>query len=125
MTPLLEMLEKGNYYIGYINIFPITNEGNFFWNYSNDSKILTNTDYCYFLPLYIRASENYNFYNEDRLKYYLDRYDNTNKRPTPIVINCQEYENIVIDGHHKILASYLRNEPIRAIMIMRCQKKYK
>lgn len=121
MNPLLEMFEKGEYYIGYVNIFPITSEGNFFYDLSSDSKVLRSIDYSYLIPMYIRGAENYSYYNEERVKYYLDRYDKTTKRPVPIVINLSgyDYQNIVLDGHHKIIASYLKNEPIRAIMIMK------
>lgn len=121
MTPILEMLEKGEYYISYVNIFPITSEGNFFWDLSSDSRVFSSFDYGYLLPMYIRGAENHNFYNEDRVKYYLDRYNKTTKRPVPIIINTsgRDYENIVLDGHHKIIASYLKNEPINTIMIMK------
>ena len=127
MTPLLEMLEKGEYYINYVNILPITTESNFFWNLSSDSRVYTNIDYGYLIPIYIRAAEGYDYYNEDRVNYYLDRYKKTKERPTPIIINLsgKDYENIVLDGHHKIVASYLKNEPIKAIMIMNCKKNIK
>lgn len=127
MTPLLEMLEKGEYYIGYVNIFPTTSEGNFFWDLSTDSRVYNSIDYAYLLPMYIRGTENYHFYNEDRVNYYLDRYNKTTTRPTPIIINLSgyDYENVVLDGHHKIIASYLNNEPIRAIMIMKNNKYVK
>ena len=127
MTPLLEMLEIGEYYINYVNIFPTTTESNFFWDLSSDSRVYTSIDYGYLIPIYIRAAEGYDYYNEERVNYYLDRYENTKKRPTPIIINPsgEDYENIVLDGHHKIIASYLKNEPIKAIMIMKCKKNIK
>jgi len=127
MTPLLEMLEIGEYYINYVNIFPITTENNYFWDLSSDSRVYTSIDYGYLIPIYIRAAEGYDFYNADRVNYYLDRYEKTNERPTPIIINLsgRDYENIVLDGHHKIVASYLKNEPIKAIMIMKCKNNIK
>ena len=79
MTPLLEMLEKGEYYINYVNILPITTENNFFWDLSSDSRVYTSIDYGYLIPVYIRAAEAYDFYNEDRINYYLERYEK-NKR---------------------------------------------
>ena len=127
MTPLLEMLEIGEYYINYVNIFPTTTENNFFWDLSSDSRVYTSIDYGYLIPIYIRAAEGYDYYNEKRVNYYIDRYENTKERPTPIIINPsgEDYENIVLDGHHKIIASYLKNEPIKAIMIMKCKKNIK
>ena len=127
MTPLLEMLEKGEYYINYVNIFPITTENKFFWDLSSDSRVYKSIDYGYIIPTYIKASEGYDFYNEDRVNYYLDKYEKTKERPTPIIINLsgEDYENIVLDGHHKIVASYLKNEPIKALMIMKCKNTIK
>ena len=127
MTPLLIMLEKGEYYVNYVNIFPTTTENNFFWDLSSDSRVYTSIDYGYLTPIYIKAAEGYDFYNEDRVNYYLDRYEKTKERPTPIIINLsgEDYENIVLDGHHKIVASYLKNEPIKAIMIMKNKNNIK
>ena len=127
MTPLLEILEIGEYYINYVNILPITTENNFFWDSSSASRVYTSIDYGYLTPIYIRAAEKYDFYNEERVNYYLDRYEKTKERPTQIIINLsgKDYENIVLDGHHKIVASYLKNEPIKAIMIMNCKKNVK
>lgn len=127
MTPLLEMLEKGEYYINYVNIFPTTTENKFFWDLSSDSRVYKSIGYGYLIPTYIKASEAYDFYNEDRVNYYLDRYEKTKERPTPIIINLsgEDYENIVLDGHHKIVASYLKNEPIKAIMIMKYKNNIK
>lgn len=127
MTPLLEMLEEGEYYINYVKIFPTTTENKFFWDLSSDSKVHNSIDYGYLIPIYIRAAEGYDFYNKDRVNYYLERYEKTKERPTPIIINLsgRDYENIVLDGHHKIVASYLKNEPIKAIMIMNCKKNIK
>ena len=127
MTPLLEMLEKSEYYINYVNIFPTTSENKFFWDLSSDSRIYTSIDYGYLIPVYTKASEAYDYYNKDRVKYYLDRYEKTKERPTPIIINLsgKDYENIILDGHHKIVASYLKNEPIKAIMIMKCRNNIK
>ena len=127
MTSLLEMLELGEYYINYVNIFPTTTESNFFWDLSSDSRVYTSIDYGYLIPIYIRAAEGYDYYNEKRVNYYIDRYEKTKERPTPIIINLSvyDYQNIVLDGHHKIIASYLKNEPIKAIMIMKCKKNIK
>ena len=61
MTPLLELLEIGEYYINYVNIIPTTTETNFFWDLSFDSRVYTSIDFAYLTPIYIRAAEGNDF----------------------------------------------------------------
>ncbi|WP_304180075.1 hypothetical protein, partial [Leptotrichia trevisanii] len=130
MEPLLKLFETGFYLIAEAECYPTDGNGNFFWNVPNkltDSPAtglayLRDTDtYCVFnQPVYLYPTQTTDCYNEERVKYYIDKFNNEdNNEPRAIVYNFGGFINFVIDGHHKACAAALLGKPLKCLLIIK------
>ena len=130
MNPLLKLFEIGFYMIAEAECYPTDGNGNFFWNVPNkltDSPAtglayLRDTDtYCVFnQPVYLYPTQTTDCYNEERVKYYIDKFNNEdNNEPRAIVYNFGGFINFVIDGHHKACAAALLGKPLKCLLIIK------
>lgn len=130
MNPLLKLFETGFYLIAEAECYPTDGNGNFFWNVPNkltDSPAtglayLRDTDtYCVFnQPVYLYPTQTTDCYNEERVKYYIDKFNNEdNNEPRAIVHNFGGFINFVIDGHHKACAAALLGKPLKCLLIIK------
>ena len=130
MNPLLKLFETGFYMIAEAECYPTDGNGNFFWNVPNkltDSPAtglayLRDTDtYCVFnQPVYLYPTQTTDCYNEERVKYYIDKFNNEdNNEPRAIVYNFGGFINFVIDGHHKACAAALLGKPLKCLLIIK------
>ena len=130
MNPLLKLFETGFYMIAEAECYPTDGNGNFFWNVPNkltDSPAtglayLRDTDtYCVFnQPVYFYPTQTTDCYNEERVKYYIDKFNNEdNNEPRAIVYNFGGFINFVIDGHHKACAAALLGKPLKCLLIIK------
>ena len=130
IEPLLKLFETGFYLIAEAECYPTDGNGNFFWNVPNkltDSPAtglayLRDTDtYCVFnQPVYLYPTQTTDCYNEERVKYYIDKFNNEdNNEPRAIVYNFGGFINFVIDGHHKACAAALLGKPLKCLLIIK------
>ena len=130
MEPLLKLFETGFYLIAEAECYPTDGNGNFFWNVPNkltDSPAtglayLRDSDtYCVFnQPVYLYPTQTTDCYNEERVKYYIDKFNNEdNNEPRAIVYNFGGFINFVIDGHHKACAAALLGKPLKCLLIIK------
>lgn len=130
MNPLLKLFETGFYMIAEAECYPIDGNGNFFWNVPNkltDSPAtglayLRDSDtYCVFnQPVYLYPTQTTDCYDEKRVKYYIDKFNNTdNNEPRAIVYNFGGFINFIIDGHHKACAVALLGKPLKCLLIIK------
>ena len=130
MNPLLKLFETGFYMIAEAECYPIDGNGNFFWNVPNkltDSPAtglayLRDSDtYCVFnQPVYLYPTQTTDCYDEKRVKYYIDKFNNTdNNEPRAIVYNFGGFINFIIDGHHKACAAALLGKPLKCLLIIK------
>ena len=130
MNPLLKLFEIGFYMIVEAECYPIDGNGNFFWNVPNkltDSPAtglayLRDSDtYCVFnQPVYLYPTQTTDCYDEKRVKYYIDKFNNTdNNEPRAIVYNFGGFINFIIDGHHKACAAALLGKPLKCLLIIK------
>lgn len=130
MSPLLKLFETGFYMISEAECYPTDGNGNFFWNVPNkltDSPAtglayLRDSDtYCVFnQPVYLYPTQTTDCYNEERVKYYIDKFNNEdNNEPRAIVYNFGGFINFVIDGHHKACAAALLGKPLKCLLIIK------
>ena len=134
MKPLLTLLESGFYLIADAICYPTDGE-NFFWNVLNNlTENLTTAPvylgegrYVFDQPVYLYPTQTTNFYNKDRVDYYIKKFKNSaDNKPRAIVYNFEEFINFIIDGHHKACASTILKEPVSCILIIpdRIYKNY-
>ena len=130
MNPLLKLFETGFYMIAEAECYPTDGNGNFFWNVPNkltDSPAtglayLRDSDtYCVFnQPVYLYPTQTTDCYDEKRVKYYIDKFNNTdNNEPRAIVYNFGGFINFIIDGHHKACAAALLGKPLKCLLIIK------
>ena len=130
MNPLLKLFETGFYMIAEAECYPTDGNGNFFWNVPNkltDSPAtglayLRDSDtYCVFnQPVYLYPTQTTDCYDEKRVKYYIDKFNNTdNNEPRAIVYNFGGFINFIIDGHHKACAAALIGKPLKCLLIIK------
>ena len=130
MNPLLKLFETGFYMIAEAECYPIDGNGNFFWNVPNkltDSPAtglayLRDSDtYCVFnQPVYLYPTQTTDCYNEERVKYYINKFNNAdNNEPRAIVYNFGGFINFIIDGHHKACAAALLGKPLKCLLIIK------
>ena len=130
MNPLLKLFETGFYMIAEAECYPTDGNGNFFWNVPNkliDSPAtglayLRDSDtYCVFnQPVYLYPTQTTDCYNEERVKYYINKFNNTdNNEPRAIVYNFGGFINFIIDGHHKACAAALLGKPLKCLLIIK------
>ena len=130
IEPLLKLFETGFYIIAEAECYPTDGNGNFFWNVPNkltDSPAtglayLRDSDtYCVFnQPVYLYPTQTTDCYNEERVKYYIDKFNNEdNNEPRAIVYNFGGFINFVIDGHHKACAAALLGKPLKCLLIIK------
>ena len=126
MKPLLTLLESGFYLIADAICYPTDGE-NFFWNVPNNlTENLTTAPvylgegrYVFDQPVYLYPTQTTNFYNKDRVDYYIKKFKNSaDNKPRAIVYNFEEFINFIIDGHHKACASTILKEPVSCILII-------
>lgn len=128
LKPLLELLDSGFYIIADMICYPTDGNGNFFWNTPNTPThnpataeiLLSEWDYAcaYGQPVYLYPTQNTDCYNEERVKYYIEKFKNTNSPPRAIAYNFGEFINFIIDGHHKACAAALLHKPVNCITII-------
>ena len=134
IKPLLTLLESGFYLIADAICYPTDGE-NFFWNVSNNLRenlttapaYLGEGTYVFNQPVYLYPTQTTNFYNKDRVDYYIEKFKNSaDNKPRAIVYNFEEFINFIIDGHHKACASTILKEPVSCILIIpdRIYKNY-
>lgn len=134
MKPLLTLLKNGFYLIADAICYPTDGE-NFFWNVLNNlTENLTTAPvylgegrYVFDQPVYLYPTQTTNFYNKDRVDYYIKKFKNSaDNKPRAIVYNFEEFINFIIDGHHKACASTILKEPVSCILIIpdRIYKNY-
>ena len=112
--------------------YPTDGNGNFFWNIPNeftDSPATglaylkdSDTDtYCVFnQPVYLYPTQTTDCYNEERVKYYINKFNNAdNNEPRAIVYNFGGFINFIIDGHHKACAAALLGKPLKCLLIIK------
>ena len=130
MNPLLKLFETGFYMIAEAECYPTDGNGNFFWNVPNkliDSPAtglayLRDSDtYCVFnQPVYLYPTQTTDCYTEERVKYYINKFNNTdNNEPRAIVYNFGGFINFIIDGHHKACAAALLGKPLKCLLIIK------
>lgn len=130
IEPLLKLFETGFYLIAEAECYPTDGNGNFFWNVPNkltDSPAtglayLRDSDtYCVFnQPVYLYPTQTTDCYDEKRVKYYIDKFNNTdNNEPRAIVYNFGGFINFIIDGHHKACAAALLGKPLKCLLIIK------
>ena len=132
MEPLLKLFETGFYLIAEAECYPTDGNGNFFWNIPNeftDSPATglaylkdSDTDtYCVFnQPVYLYPTQTTDCYNEERVKYYINKFNNAdNNEPRAIVYNFGGFINFIIDGHHKACAAALLGKPLKCLLIIK------
>ena len=132
MEPLLKLFETGFYLIAEAECYPTDGNGNFFWNVPNeftDSPATglaylkdsdTDTSYVFNQPVYLYPTQTTDCYNEERVKYYIDKFNNEdNNEPRAIVYNFGGFINFVIDGHHKACAAALLGKPLKCLLIIK------
>ena len=130
MSPLLKLFETGFYMIAEAECYPTDGNGNFFWNVPNkltDSPAtglayLRDSDtYCVFnQPVYLYPTQTTDCYDEKRVKYYIDKFNNTdNNEPRAIVYNFGGFINFIIDGHHKACAAALLGKTLKCLLIIK------
>ena len=130
MNSLLKLFEIGFYMIAEAECYPTDGNGNFFWNVPNkltDSPAtglayLRDSDtYCVFnQPVYLYPTQTTDCYDEKRVKYYIDKFNNTdNNEPRAIVYNFGGFINFIIDGHHKACAAALLGKPLKCLLIIK------
>ena len=126
IKPLLTLLESGFYLIADAICYPTDGE-NFFWNVSNNLRenlttapaYLGEGTYVFNQPVYLYPTQTTNFYNKDRVDYYIEKFKNSaDNKPRAIVYNFEEFINFIIDGHHKACASTILKEPVSCILII-------
>ena len=134
MKDLLTLLESGFYLIADAICYPTDGE-NFFWNVPNNlTENLTTAPvylgegrYVFDQPVYLYPTQTTNFYNKDRVDYYIKKFKNSaDNKPRAIVYNFEEFINFIIDGDHKACASTILQEPVSCILIIpdRIYKNY-
>lgn len=132
MEPLLKLFETEFYLIAEAECYPTDGNGNFFWNIPNeftDSPATglaylkdSDTDtYCVFnQPVYLYPTQTTDCYNEERVKYYINKFNNAdNNEPRAIVYNFGGFINFIIDGHHKACAAALLGKPLKCLLIIK------
>lgn len=126
LSPLLNLLESGLYVIADIEHYPTDGNNNFFWNVPNKMTLNPATgaarteDFSYACgaPTFLYPSESTEFFNEERVSYYIDRFCSSDNRPRAIAYHLSEYISVLLDGHHKATAAALHGEPISCITII-------
>jgi len=130
MEPLLKLFETGFYLISEAECYPTDGNGNFFWNIPNEftdspatglAYLKDSDTYCVFnQPVYLYPTQTTDCYNEERVKYYIDKFNNEdNNEPRAIVYNFGGFINFVIDGHHKACAAALLGKPLKCLLIIK------
>jgi len=132
ITPLLKLLNNGFYMIADVECYPTDGNGNFFWNIPNeftDSPATglaylkdsdTDTSYVFNQPVYLYPTQTTDCYNEERVKYYINKFNNAdNNEPRAIVYNFGGFINFIIDGHHKACATALLGKPLKCLLIIK------
>ena len=132
MEPLLKLFETGFYLIAEAECYPTDGNGNFFWNIPNeftDSPATglaylkdsdTDTSYVFNQPVYLYPTQTTDCYNEERVKYYINKFNNAdNNEPRAIVYNFGGFINFIIDGHHKACAAALLGKPLKCLLIIK------
>ena len=130
MEPLLKLFETGFYLIAEAECYPTDGNGNFFWNIPNEftdspatglAYLKDSDTYCVFnQPVYLYPTQTTDCYNEERVKYYIDKFNNEdNNEPRAIVYNFGGFINFVIDGHHKACAAALLGKPLKCLLIIK------
>ena len=130
MNPLLKLFETGFYMIAEAECYPIDGNGNFFWNVPNKltaspatglAYLRDSDTYCVFnQPVYLYPTQTTDCYDEKRVKYYIDKFNNTdNNEPRAIVYNFGGFINFIIDGHHKACAAALLGKPLKCLLIIK------
>ena len=134
MKVLLTLLKSGFYLIADAICYPTDGE-NFFWNVPNKLKEFSSAGpaylgegtYVFNQPVYLYPTQTTDFYNKDRVEYYVEKFKNSaDNKPRAIVYNFEEFINFIIDGHHKACASTILKEPVSCILIIpdRIYKNY-
>ena len=132
IEPLLTLLETGFYLIADAICYPTDGDKNFFWNVPNEeietlatgpAAIYDDEDayfnYIYGEPVYLYPTQTTDFYDENRVKYYIDKFKElSDSSPRAIVYYLDNLMNFVIDGHHKACASALLGELLRCLLII-------
>ncbi len=137
MEPLLKLFQTGFYLIADAECYPTDGNGNFFWNIPNQPTDFPATGVIYLedgetgivfdQPVYLYPTQTTNCYNEERVKYYVDKFTNSkNNEPRAIVYNFSGFLNFIIDGHHKACAAALLGKPLKCLLIIegKFQKDY-
>ena len=130
MEPLLKLFETGFYLIAEAECYPTDGNGNFFWNIPNEftdfpatglAYLKDSDTYCIFnQPVYLYPTQTTDCYNEERVKYYINKFNNAdNNEPRAIVYNFGGFINFIIDGHHKACATALLGKPLKCLLIIK------
>ncbi|BCZ48906.1 hypothetical protein psyc5s11_49730 [Clostridium gelidum] len=126
MAPLLGLLQSGLYVIADIEAYPTDGNGHFFWEV-NDSftdnpataGILTEDyDYVNGIPAYLYPTQNTECFDENRVDYYIKKYEDYENAPRTIVYNYSEFVSLILDGHHKACAAAKLGKKVKCIAIL-------
>ena len=131
IMPLLSLLETGLYIVADKWMFPTDGGEHFFWdvpdaptpNMATAGMYLSQDEdfeYVYSAgePAYLYPTQSVSCYNEERVRYYMDKYKAGDTMPRAIAYHCTEWMSFLLDGHHKACAAILLGQPVRCLVIM-------
>ncbi len=128
LKPLLTLLESGLYIIADAFCFPTDGNGAFFWNVTNEPTdnlstsgiLLPDVVYAYVSgqPVYLYPTQSTDCYNAERVKHYIEVFNNSGDNPRAVVYQFGEFINFIIDGHHKACAASILGKPLNCIVII-------
>lgn len=130
LIPLLSLLASGLYIVADKLMWPTDGAGHFFWDVPNDLTVspataaayLNDEDFeCTYVagePSYLYPTQSVACYNEERVQYYVERFQNSPSPPRAIAYHGQEWLSFLLDGHHKACAAALLEQPLHCLVIM-------
>lgn len=125
IRPLLGLLKSGYYCIWDTKLYPTDGNGNLFWDYPKEGKVLPGSCIYYFgdlewgtlVPHYMIATQPKRKLNMERVDYYRQ-----NPGSRAIAYYMDGNLTALIDGHHKAMAAAMEHKECNALVITRCSE---
>ena len=130
MLPLLGLLTAGLYVIAEGDSFPADGNSNFFWDVPDDFTDVKatgpswygndpNFEFAYSedAPVFLYPTQPRTRLNQDRVRYYTQRFDKPDSFPRAISFACAAGISVLLDGHHKACAAALLGRPLPCLTI--------
>lgn len=123
LTPLLRLLEDGEYELSEEDMIPTDGENNFFWNlatrsnyYHASADVYYNGTYIKGVPKFLVPSEGIECYNKKIVNYYREKIRNGEKL-LGVALELRGFMALLLDGHHKATAAYLEGKNLKCLTI--------